>query len=213
MREPLLVDDPALLVPLRGIGAAGRRFRGPRRPSPRVLVTALGALGVVAVGGALHVWGIPAASSVVASILPVSWEDRIGRAAVAQLAPSERRCLDPALQATVDAIVARLVVRAPDTYRIRVTIVDHPAVNAFAAPGGLRMRAPARVDPRGLSSSLGQLVPAEKGAPPALAYFASPPATAERITTLQRLAAEVRDTPPPIVTSRDWKDIARLCGA
>src|SRR2546422_11543762 len=39
-------------------------------------------------------------------------------------------------QATVDAIVARLVVRAPDTYRIRVTIVDHPAVNAFAAPGG-----------------------------------------------------------------------------
>src|SRR5882724_4250501 len=31
---------------------------------------------------------------------------------------------------------SRRVVRAPDTYRIRVTIVDHPAVNAFAAPGG-----------------------------------------------------------------------------
>jgi len=75
------------------------------------------------------------------------------------------------------------------------------------------MLATARVDPRGLSSFLGQLVPAEKGAPPALAYFASHPATAERITTLQRLAAEVRDTPTPIVTSRDWKDIARLCGA
>src|SRR2546425_11703984 len=92
MPETLLVDDPALLVTLRGIGAAGRRFRGPRRPSLRVLVTALAALAVVAVGGALHVWGIPAASSVVASILPVSWEDRIGRAAVAQLAPSDRRC-------------------------------------------------------------------------------------------------------------------------
>src|SRR5437879_9234907 len=139
MPEALLVDAPAVLVTLRGIGAAGRRFRGPRRPSLCVLVTALAALAVVAVGGALHVWGIPAASSVVASILPVSWEDRIGRAAVAQLAPSERRCLDPALQATVDAIVARLVVRAPDTYRIRVTIVDHPAVNAFAAPDGHRV--------------------------------------------------------------------------
>src|SRR5439155_1603227 len=52
------------------------------------------------------------------------------------LAAHERRCLDPALQTTVDAIVARLVARAPDTYRIRVTILDHPAVNAFAAPGG-----------------------------------------------------------------------------
>jgi len=299
MPETLLVDDPALLATLRGLGTAGQRFRGPRRPSLRVLVTALAALAVVVVGGALHVWGIPAVSSVVASILPVSWEDRIGRAAVAQLTPSGRRCLDPALQATVDAIVARLVVRAPDTYRIRVTIVDHPAVNAFAAPGGhivvlrgllertrtpeelagvlaheiqhvyyrhptrlvvqhtsagllvaavagdvsalmaysleaarilgtlrysrqyeaeadaagLRMLASARVDPRGLSSFLGQLAPAEKGVPQALAYFASHPATAERIATLQRLAAEVRDTPTPIVTGRDWKDVARLCGA
>src|SRR5438128_798802 len=41
MPETLLVDDPALLVTLRGIGAAGRRLRGPRRPRLRVLVTAL----------------------------------------------------------------------------------------------------------------------------------------------------------------------------
>jgi predicted Zn-dependent protease len=295
----LVVDDPALLAALRSVGEAGRRFHGPRRPRLRVLVTTLAALGVVATGGALYVWGIPAASSVVASILPVSWEDRIGRAAIAQLAPRRRQCQDSALQATVDAIVTRLVVRAPDTYRIDVTIVDDPAVNAFAAPGGhivvlrgllerartpeelagvlaheiqhvyhrhptrlivqhtsagllmaavagdvsalmaysleaarilgtlrysrqyeaeadaagLRMLATARIDPRGLSSFLEQLAPAEKGAPPLLAYFTSHPTTGERIATLERLAAEVRDTPTPIVTGRDWKDVVRLCGA
>src|SRR5919197_5044550 len=68
----LVVDDPALLAALRAVGEAGRRFHGPRRPRLRVLVTTLAALGVVATGGALYVWGIPAASSVVASILPVS---------------------------------------------------------------------------------------------------------------------------------------------
>jgi len=297
--EVLVVDDPTLLAAVRSIGVAGRRFHGPQRRSLRVLVTALAALAAIAVGGALHLWGIPAASGIVASVVPVAWEDRIGRAVAAQLAAHERRCLDTALQTTVDAIVARLVARAPDTYRIRVTILDHPAVNAFAAPGGhivvlrgllertrtpaelagvlaheiqhvyhrhptrlivqhssagllvgavagdvsalmaysleaarilgtlrysrqyeaeadaagLSMLAAARIDPRGLSSFLAQLVSAETAAPTALGYFASHPATAERVATLGRLASEVRDTPIPIATGRDWKDVVRLCGA
>jgi len=134
--EVLLVEDPALLAALRRAGGAGRRFHGPRRRSLRVLLTGLAALAVVALAGALHVWGVPAASSVVASLLPVAWEDRIGGAAVAQIVPPERRCPDTTLNAVLDALVARLVAQAPPTYRIRVTVMDHPAVNAFAAPGG-----------------------------------------------------------------------------
>src|SRR5439155_417019 len=76
--------------------------------------------------------------------------------------------------------------------RILGTLRYSRQYEAEADAAGLRMLATARVDPRGLSSFLGQLVPAEKGAPPALAYFASHPATAERITTLQRLAASGR---------------------
>src|SRR5436190_846640 len=299
MPEILVVDDRALLVALRSTGAEGRRFHDSRRRRLRVHLTALAALAVVAIGAALHVWGIPAASSVVASVVPVAWEDRIGSAAVAQLAPRDRRCLDTALQATVDAIVARLIVREPDTYHIRVTIVDDPAVNAFAAPGGrivvlrgllertrtpeelagvlaheiqhvyhrhstqlivqhmsagllvaavagdvstlmaygleaarvlgtlrysrqyeteadvagLRMLVAARIDPRALISFLQLMAPAETGAPTALDYFGSHPAIVERIATLERLAAEVRDTPTPITTGHDWKKLSRSCGA
>jgi len=134
--EVLLVEDPAFLTALRRAGTAGRRFHDPRRRGLRVLLTALAALAVIALAGAFQVWGVPAASGVVASLVPVAWEDRIGGAAVAQLVPPERRCRDTALNATVDAIVARLVLSAPATYRIRVTVMDSPAVNAFAAPGG-----------------------------------------------------------------------------
>src|SRR3989442_10586368 len=59
MPETLLVDHPALLVTPRGIRAAGRRFRGPRRPSLRVLVTALAALPGVAVRGPPPPRGLP----------------------------------------------------------------------------------------------------------------------------------------------------------
>lgn len=299
MPEILVVQDRALLAALGSAGAPARRLHAPHRRGLRVLLTALAAVAVVAVGGALYVWGIPAASSVVASVVPVAWEERIGSAAIARLAPPERRCLDTSLQASVDAIVARLTAREPDTYRIRVTILDHRGVNAFAAPGGrivvlrgllertrapeelagvlaheiqhvyhrhgtrlivqhtsaglllaalagdasalmvygleagrilgtlrysrryeaeadvdgLRMLVAARIDPRGLGSFLQQLVPAEKAPPTALSYFASHPATAERIAELRRLAAEVRDTPTPIVTGHDWKDLTRRCGA
>jgi predicted Zn-dependent protease len=299
MPEILVVQDRALLAALGSAGALGRRLHAPHRRSLRVLLTALATVAVVGVGGALYVWGIPAASGVVASVVPVAWEERIGSAAVARLAPPEGRCLDTSLQATVDAIVARLIARAPNTYRIRVTIVDRRAVNAFAAPGGrivvlrgllertrtpeelagvlaheiqhvyhrhgtrlivqhtsagllvaalagdasalmvsglevartlgtlrysrgyeaeadvaaLRMLVAARIDPRGLGSFLEQLAPASSAAPAALSYFASHPATSERIAELQRLAAEVRDTPTPIVTGHDWNDLARRCGA
>src|SRR2546422_10161149 len=57
MPETLLVDDPALLVTLRGIGAAGRRVPGARRPRLPVLVTAPPAPAGGAVGGAPPPWG------------------------------------------------------------------------------------------------------------------------------------------------------------
>ena len=71
----------------------------------------------------------------------------------------------------------------------------------------------ARIDPRALISFLQLMAPAETGAPTALDYFGSHPAIVERIATLERLAAEVRDTPTPITTGHDWKKLSRSCGA
>jgi beta-barrel assembly-enhancing protease len=67
----------------------------------------------------------------------VSWEERLGSAAVEQIMASHRRCVDPEREAAVAAIVKRLlepVARVP--YTFRVTVVDDSMVNAYAVPGG-----------------------------------------------------------------------------
>ncbi|MGH8700015.1 MAG: M48 family metallopeptidase, partial [Burkholderiales bacterium] len=66
-----------------------------------------------------------------------SWEVALGETVIKQLAPPSRRCADPARQRHIDEIVAVLLRPLPDPrYPFRVTVVDHPMVNAFATPGG-----------------------------------------------------------------------------
>jgi beta-barrel assembly-enhancing protease len=136
--ETLLVEDPAFLRALRATAPAfGRRFHDPRRRRARLFLTIAAALTSIAAGVVLYVWAIPAAAGLLANRVPVSWEERLGSAAVEQLMASHRRCVDPEREAVVGAIVNRLlepVSRVP--YTFRVTIVDDSTVNAFAVPGG-----------------------------------------------------------------------------
>ena len=82
-------------------------------------------------------WGIPAAAAILAAHVPVSWEERLGQAAVEQLTASRRRCVDPEREAAIDAIVKLLLAPRPSVpYTFRVTVVDDQTVNAFAVPGG-----------------------------------------------------------------------------
>src|SRR5207253_1839567 len=207
--EVLVVDDPALLAAVRSIGVAGRRFHVFQRRSLRVLVTALAAPGghILVLRGLLERTRTP---EELAGVLAHEIQHVYHRHPTRLIVQHTSAGL---LVGAVAGDVSALMAYSLEAARILGTLRYSRQYEAEADAAGLRMLATARVDPRGLSSFLGQLVPAEKGAPPTLAYFASHPATAERITTLQRLAAEVRDTPTPIVTSRDWKDIARLCGA
>src|SRR5437899_8895370 len=152
--EILLVDDNAFLASLHATAPRfGRRFHDPRRRRTRLLLTIGAAATAVAIGAVLYVWGIPAAAGMLAARVPVSWEERLGQAAVEQITASRRRCLDRDREEAIGAIVKRLMEPQPiSPYTVRVTVVDDGTVNAFAVPGGqvvlLRGSSSARVRPR-----------------------------------------------------------------
>lgn len=81
--------------------------------------------------------GIPRLADRVAARIPVAWEETLGQAVFASLAPEASRCTDPELTATLERLVARLQAADPTRpYTLRVAVVDTAVVNAFAAPGG-----------------------------------------------------------------------------
>jgi predicted Zn-dependent protease len=136
--ETLLIADAAFLEALHETAAhVGARFHDPRRRAARLRWTVAAAAGVLAATAAIYLWGIPALVALVTPRVPVAWEESLGRSAVSVLAPSERRCGDPAVADAVDRIVRRLLGAGPPSpYTMRVYVVDRPILNAVAAPGG-----------------------------------------------------------------------------
>jgi len=138
LTEALLVGDLGFLSALRAAAPeTASAFHDPRRRRYRVGLTVLAALGAVGLAVALYAWGIPALATAVSARVPVSWEIALGDAVMAELAPPQRRCVDPARQVHIDAIVATLARTLPQArYPIRVTVVNQPTINALATPGG-----------------------------------------------------------------------------
>jgi Zn-dependent protease with chaperone function len=134
--EALLVPDVGVLAALHRIASdSGGRFHDPARRRQRVTLVALAGVAVVALVAGLYLWAIPALAGFLAGRVPVPWEERLGEAVVRELAGTA--CRDPARVQAIDRIVARLVATSPGSpYTFRVLVVDRPAVNAFAAPGG-----------------------------------------------------------------------------
>ena len=137
--EILLITEPAFLRALRATAPGfGRRFHNPGWRRPRMVFTIGAALAAVAVGAVLYVWAIPAVAGLIAARVPVSWEEKLGSAAVEQLTASRRRCVDPESDEAIAAIVKRLLEPQPNVpYAFRVIVVDEKrVVNAYAVPGG-----------------------------------------------------------------------------
>jgi beta-barrel assembly-enhancing protease len=136
--EALLIPDTAFLVSLHEAAPhQAARFHNPIRRPSRMRLAILAVVAVIGITGALYLWGIPALAAAVAPTVPVAWEEQLGQAAVAHLAPKELVCEDPFRQQALDAIVARLaatIQRSP--YTFRVVVVNRREVNALAAPGG-----------------------------------------------------------------------------
>lgn len=136
--EALLVSDATFLTRLHRVAPeVARHFHDPARRRMRAKLTLLAALAIIGITAALYLWGIPAMAALVASHVPVSWEERLGQAVVEHLAPPGNRCVDPTRAQVIDDIIATLIKPLPgQPYTFRVIVVNDPTLNAFAAPGG-----------------------------------------------------------------------------
>jgi Zn-dependent protease with chaperone function len=114
-----------LLAALAGARAPERRWRN---------VAALG-LATLALGAALW-FGGPLLADGAARLVPQRAAVAIGEMAVQQVTAGARRCSDPAGQAALDELVARLAPAAGLAEAPSVVVVNRPEVNAFAMPGG-----------------------------------------------------------------------------
>lgn len=136
--EVLVVYDDVFLRAIREAAPAQRRRFRP--PAARALRIAAFVLTPFAIAGALLFlfrWALPRFVDVVASRIPVAWEQQLGSAVVNNLAPPDRRCANPATAAAMKAILDRLTAAAPPTpYRYVVYVIPEETPNAFAAPGG-----------------------------------------------------------------------------
>ena len=98
------------------------------------------AIGVLFVCGlAVYlIWqGIPLLLSGVLRLVPVSWEEQMGRAVVAGMTRTDPVCTDIATRELVSKVLARLEESMPKTpYHFDVQVLRNPLVNAMAAPGG-----------------------------------------------------------------------------
>lgn len=136
--EVLLISDAAFLSALhRAAPEVATRFHDPARRRMRAKLTLVAALTVIGITIVLYFWGIPAMAGVVASRVPVAWEEQLGQSVVEQLASSSSECTDPIRIKAIEQIMTSLAGALPNSpYTFRVTVIDNSTVNAFAAPGG-----------------------------------------------------------------------------
>lgn len=135
--EVLVIDDRRFLDDLQQHAPQfGQTVRDPK--TARSLTAIYGTMLLIIAVLVAAVWfGRGIIEDAVAAMIPTSLEERMGQATMAQVSMSSQPCTAVPLQEAVDGIVARLSsgLEARD-YTYRITVLDDPAVNAFAAPGG-----------------------------------------------------------------------------
>ena len=94
----------------------------------------IAAAAVAAVIAAIVVTGWSPAQAV-ARLLPESWRDRLGDAAIRSMAEDRKRCTNPVGLAALDRMSARLSGAAGAADKFRIVVVDWSLLNAFAVPG------------------------------------------------------------------------------
>jgi predicted Zn-dependent protease len=136
--EAVVVSDTAFLTNLhRFVPGLAMQFHNPGYRSMRIKLTVLAGIAGVGIVTALYFWGIPAMAALVAPHVPVAWEEHLGKGVVEYLAPKEMQCTDPDRMKIINEMVTTLITPLSNQpYTIRVSVVNHAVVNAFAAPGG-----------------------------------------------------------------------------
>jgi predicted Zn-dependent protease len=133
----LVVREPGFLDAL---GRHSRHMRSNNLQKSRALPRALG-WGAATVATVVGLYfALPILAEPIASLMPLSWEERMGQnvrgQALAILARNTKECAAPEGKAAVDALVQRLAATTETRYSFNVMVIDSPVVNAFAAPAG-----------------------------------------------------------------------------
>ncbi len=136
--EVLIVPDEAILAAIRDVAPPrAMRVHAPTRRTVWLVATVGTVVAIVVVWWLLYAWGIPALADVVATRLPISWEEQLGSAVADAVAPVERRCSNPAQYGALKDILGRLTASGPSAaYRYTLIVTTDEIPNAFAAPGG-----------------------------------------------------------------------------
>lgn len=95
----------------------------------------VGVLAIIAVIVAA-LFGLPHLSRPLAHVIPRAWDDRLGAITEAQLTQGRRVCHRPAGVAAFNAMLRPLLRVSGYDGPVRLRVIDHPMVNAFAAAGG-----------------------------------------------------------------------------
>jgi predicted Zn-dependent protease len=136
--EAVVIPEPGFLDSLQQF-APGYAFPAPapERIGTRVPLLLAALASILALGAGVYFWGIPALAQRAAEDIPTEWEERLGDAALEQLAPAAIRCTGVEQQTILDEIGERLMrASPPSSYHLRLLIIDNSMVNAFAVPGG-----------------------------------------------------------------------------
>lgn len=136
--QTITISDEGFLDAVQSIaGSHGRHFHRRSRRSWRLLFTIVAALTITGMGFWLYTQGVPSLANLASQRVPVSWEERMGKTVVDKTVSKNHACVESKRAVFIDQLLEKLTsALPPQPYIFRVSVVDSPVVNAFAAPGG-----------------------------------------------------------------------------
>lgn len=94
----------------------------------------LAATGIIGLVLLVHLAGWTPTRAI-AQLLPMSWRERLGDAAIESMADKRQRCVADAGLAALDKLTDRLTAAAGPGASFKVNVIDWNLLNAFAVPG------------------------------------------------------------------------------
>ncbi len=125
----LAISDPALLTAL---ALSGVRVRQRVWRRWHWFALAGGTLAALVAAALL----LDLAPRLLAPLIPIAWEARLGDLAEATLTSGHRICKNPEGQGALDALVSKLRQAGGIGSTVRIEVLDDAMVNAFTLPGG-----------------------------------------------------------------------------
>lgn len=133
----LVVREPAFLD---AVARHSRHLHGKNMQRARALPRILGWGGATVATLIALYFGLPVLAEPIAAVMPLSWEERMGRSVrgqvLALIGRNSRECTGPEGKAAIEKLVQRLAATVETRYSFNVVVVDNALVNAFAAPAG-----------------------------------------------------------------------------